>query len=164
MKYADYAKLSKEEKKKVPFSEVPTRNKVAMFFGLGSILFLILVLAFTGEDELPQKPFSQMNTTEKAAWISNYQNSFETNVTMFQVSIQEGIKNKFNFPEEVEIEDEYQILANSRIKNADTGECFNNGYCLAKNAFGVKSKYYWEVNYTLTDSLQRINEINIMPM
>lgn len=127
-----------------------------------AVCFAIIFAIFSAIPKLPTPPdrFSEKNESQKITWLRNeLQNSIALNRVLVQ-----RIKAQFKYPEEVEfLNDEDMITFYSKIQDANTGTCFNNGDLVAKNAFGVKSKYYWEVKFILTDSIKELVHVKAIP-
>lgn len=126
-----------------------------------AIGFLIVVLVSSAlkDDKKPLK-FSEMNENQRGFWLRQ---ELQNSVALNRVLV-ERIKAQFKYPEEVEFEkDEGMITFYAKIEDANTGTCFNNGDLFAKNAFGVKSKYYWEVKFILTDTSKNLVDLKVIP-
>ena len=152
-------KIKKEESKTV--------KTIKLILVLFTFTIIVLTIVFgSSETENPNEPpegtsFSKMTTSQKEYWINEYKNSLSMETMLFQKHLQDNIKGKFKYPEEVEFSsNESMMLSDSRIDNAAIGSCFTNGELVAKNALGVKSKYYWQAYFTITDSLKRVDDIS----
>jgi hypothetical protein len=64
--------------------------------------------------------------------------------------LNKAVANQFKHPEEVEILNLGSMVSESVLHNADDQLYLTNGFCTAKNSFGVKSKYFYEVQYRYT--------------
>ena len=130
-----------------------------LVFASACLFALLLMFAALKPDKEPLK-FSQMNETQRIVWLRK---ELQNGVALNRVLV-ERIKSQFKYPEEVAFEsDEDMITFNAKIEDANTGLCFNNGDLIAKNGFGIKSKYYWQVKFTLTDSATNLVDLKVVP-
>lgn len=122
----------------------------------------IVSFAIYDNSSTPDMKFSELrHEAHKVKWLTEYQGSMKKEVLAFDFQLQEGIKSRFKVPEEVEFVSGTPIVNQARIKDAEKGVFIQQGQCLAKNAFGVKTKHLWEVEYVLTDQVKEIKRVEV---
>jgi|JI102314A1RNA_FD_contig_91_790645_length_2626_multi_2_in_0_out_0_1 hypothetical protein len=126
----------------------------------GGVLFLLLLILSALKNDQKPTSFREMNELQRTVWLRR---ELQNSVALNRVLVNR-IKSQFKYPEEVKFEsDEDMITFNAKIEDPNTGLCFNNGDLIAKNDFGIKSKYYWQVKFTLTDSSKNLIDLSVLP-
>lgn len=170
MKLSDYNSLSKEEKRKVSFKQTPIAVNIVAFLILSAIVMISIGVCSTDNESIQPKESPSVNITqaqfdsasyeEKMKWIESYLinggSQYEFNAQMLR-----AVRNMFKFPEEVKFGfGEAPLFRNGTLVDADLGFVFYKGNVTAKNAFGIKSKYVYQIRTVVKpDSLYIDNVI-----
>ena len=95
---------------------------------------------------------------DKESWMRNQ--ILEQSLSITSASIQ-AIRQKFEFPEEVVVYDMSSFTTDAIIQDATTGQVMSQGFCTAKNAFGVTSRHLYEVTYLISHNSFTIISVNV---
>lgn len=152
-----------EKKKPTEWKDLDKGAKVTAFVVLGIMVLIVvgIISAFSGSDELDGLTWNEMSVEQKAQFSDRKLQS--SNATLFQTHVMEQIESKFKYPATVEFENRYQVVTGARLIDASSGLYFNNGGLTAKNAFGVPTKYLWEIEFECNENF-KVKRIDVFEM
>jgi hypothetical protein len=144
-------------------------KKVILYvlLGVAFLMFMLLLslLKLTSNAKSPEASTAQQqfDSTAKNWKASTYQAKEKyisqilqsNDLSEMEIAISNNIKNQFKYPEEADFKmGEYPFMKNASITDADNGVVFLYGFVVAKNSFGVKSKFKYQVrNIVLPDTI-----------
>lgn len=133
MKWSDYSKLSKAERKAVPFKEVPAGQKIAAFTLLASVIVLIVIM-FTNTS------VSDDTIKSNASFVA-----------------QKFVKSQLKSPSTADfITSEERVgLNNNNVANVE-------GSVDSENGFGAKVRTTYSVTVQWKDDPSKIEEYSIV--
>lgn len=151
------------------------KSNKKIFIIIGIVLALALIGSLIPEDKrvtadpqsnvparVTQSQFDAMTYEQKEAWIANAIKGTGSNITDAQIKMAQAVKSQFNYPEEVKFEfGEYPLLRNGDIVEADMGFVFLRGTGTAKNAFGVKSRFVYQIRTIVKPDTFRIDNVSV---
>jgi hypothetical protein len=171
MKFSEYNALSKEERKKVSFKQIPISMKIVVFVFLATIVMMSIGECSSDTKStqpevaasvrLTQSQFDSAPYEAKMKWIESY---LKTGGSQYEFSAQmlRAVRNMFNFPEEVKFGfGEAPLFKNGTLVDADMGFVFYKGYVTAKNAFGMKSKYVFQIRTVVKPDSLYIDNVSV---
>lgn len=116
----------------------------------------------TTDAETTPKKWKDMQYEEREAWIKQALNNHNSHSTEFEVAMAKSIKNQFNYPQEVDFNfGEYPLLKNGDVVDADTGFVFFRGRGTAKNAFGIKSEFVYQIRTVIRPDTAYIDNVSV---
>lgn len=135
---------------------------IAGLFSLAVTLFIVYKCTSTDNNLTLSKPWNEMSYQEKQTWIEAYLKSPDDAGYQLIAMMNEGIKQKFTYPKEVEFDfGSAPTFQNAKVGDADSAWVFVAGSGTAKNVFGVKTGFRYLCRLTINPSTRRLNEINI---
>lgn len=147
----------------------------------GCVLILIFIIAalviwfmidtkvanekLTETTERYKKEWKTISYEEKSKWIKDFLAQTGEVATNSEITIANSITQKFNYPEEVEFNTgQYPSFKNGDVVEADTGFVFFKGGGTAKNAFGVKERFGYQVRTIIRPDTMYIDEVNVFQL
>lgn len=149
--------LDKTKVKKVKSEKMP-KGCLITFGGLlvlGIIIMIVIVSSpdpYAAVNAVTMKQWDTMSYNNKEVWLKK---KLEENSVSVEIDLLDIIKNKFNYPDEVNIpfgEEPFLnrgviggIFETSKEDTTQAGIISINGHGTAKNAFGVKARFNYHV-------------------
>lgn len=136
---------------------------VGILFGL--IVIIIAIVSVIPKDkvktnviEVTKYNWDTLSIDKKEAWIkAALVNRVPDD---FYTVIMESIRNQFKFPDEVSFID-VPIASHADITLADSGLVFFHGIVTAKNAFGVKGRYAYQIRTFIRPDTVYIDRVSV---
>lgn len=147
---------------KIPENQKHVKAKIILASITMVIILILIILQFTGNKEEPiiKKPFIKMDKIEKKLYLKEYIEGISDRNVKNQIALENMIKERFNYPEEV-LFNEKPYMRRGNIINIDSGYIQINGSGISKNAFGVKGRFYYFVTLQITDSINKIIKLDV---
>jgi hypothetical protein len=143
------------------FKNLSGKQQGCLVIALLFVTFIVTVSILMSNDKtVPTKDWQQMTYEERQKWIEAYLKDPDDAGYQLVAMMDEGIKNKFSFPKEVDFEDRPTFLK-AYVVEADSGWVFVNGKGNAKNAYGVKVGFSYQCKLTITKTKRELTEIRV---
>jgi hypothetical protein len=137
---------------------------------LGSLVLLLFILVLIGsiiesDSKIDTESVLNWDTVSyerKKQWLEEYVQSSDNSTIDLAIMAQEGIKNKFRYPREVEFDfGSHPSLSNAVIGDADSAWVFINGTGTAKNEYGVRQSFKYLVKFTIKPAHKTLDNVSV---